>query len=58
MSVPIPALMAATTNEMRNVSWSAASAWGLVMALMNDSRPSENARPMTAATGIRTIRPR
>ena len=58
MSVPMTALMSTTTNEAMNVSWMAASACGLVMALRTGRARPETDCQMSAAIGMRTIRPR
>ena len=49
--------MATTTSESVNVSWRAATAWGLVMSWMNAASPSLSDFQMTAATGMRTMSP-
>ena len=58
MIVPMTALMAMTASETVNVSWSAATAWGEVIASTNAPSPSETERHRTAAMGMRTSRPR
>ncbi len=57
MVVPMRALMAVTMSARLNVSWSAATACGLVMSAMKAARPSLNDFQMTAATGTRTMSP-
>ena len=56
MSVPVTALIATTTSEATNVSFSAATAWGFEIARQNVSQPPPVDFQTTAASGIRTMR--
>ena len=56
ISVPVTALIAATTAEAISDSFSAATACSLVTAVQKVSNPSSNDLSTTAASGISTIR--
>lgn len=58
INVPVTALMSTTRNEAKKVSWIAASAWGAVMASMNEPSPFAIDCHRSAAIGMRTISPR
>ena len=56
ISVPVTALIAATTAEAISVSFSAATACSFVTAVQNASQPVLERLATTAASGISTIR--
>ena len=56
MIVPATALIATTIADATRVSFSAATACGVVTSSQNDARPPSNDFATTAASGIRTIR--
>ena len=55
MIVPKKALIAITISEAITVSFSAATAWGALIASQKPERPPPNDFETTAASGSRTI---